>query len=230
MVEIGVEQEETEEKMKNMSPEQLKDYQKQNCIFCQIISGKVQSKRIYEDERCIAILDINPANPGHILLLPKEHYAVMPQIPEHDIGHLFNVSKALSSCILKGLKVTGTNIFIANGVAAGQRAQHFMIHIIPRKENDGISSLRIPQRQIPDSDLEIIRKRMADVVAKVFGLETPKEEKKSDKEDIIDKEDNKEKSREGKPKEEKLVKLPSGSSEKKDAGKPDLDKIARLLR
>ncbi len=62
---------ELQEKIKNMSPEELKEFQKQQCIFCQIISGKVASKKIYEDEKCIAILDINPANPGHLLLMPK---------------------------------------------------------------------------------------------------------------------------------------------------------------
>ena len=62
-----------QERLSKMSPEELKAYQKQQCIFCQIIEGKVQSKKIFEDEHSIAILDINPANPGHTLLLPKEH-------------------------------------------------------------------------------------------------------------------------------------------------------------
>ena len=69
---------ELQEKIKNMSPEELKEFQKKQCVFCQIISGKVQSKKVYDDEKCIAILDINPANPGHVLLLPKEHYSIMP--------------------------------------------------------------------------------------------------------------------------------------------------------
>ena len=57
-----------QEKLSKMSPEELKEYQKQQCIFCQIVSGKVQSKKIYEDDKCLAILDKNPANPGHVLL------------------------------------------------------------------------------------------------------------------------------------------------------------------
>src|SRR3989344_100026 len=105
---------EMQEKLKNMSPEQLKEFQKKNCIFCQIISGKVQSKKIYEDEQTLGILDINPANPGHVLLMPKEHYAVMPQMSDPEIGHLFMVAKALSAAMLKSLKVQGTTIFVAN--------------------------------------------------------------------------------------------------------------------
>jgi len=121
---------ELQEKIKQMSPEELKEFQKKQCIFCQIVSGKVQSKRIFEDDTSLGILDINPANPGHILLMPKEHYSIMPQIPEQDIVHLFMLTKSLSNAMLRSLEVQGTNIIVANGVVAGQRAQHFMIHII----------------------------------------------------------------------------------------------------
>ncbi len=150
-----------QEKIKQMSPEELKEFQKKQCIFCQIISGKVQSKKVFEDESTIGILDINPANPGHILLLPKEHYSIMPQIPEDDIGHLFMTAKALSNAMLRALEVQGTNIIVANGVAAGQRAQHFMIHVIPRKENDGLK-FEIPQKTNKLEDLEEIRKKLVE--------------------------------------------------------------------
>jgi len=235
-MEMSQEESDMREKLKNMSPEQLKEYQKQNCIFCQIISGKVQSKKIYEDSRCIAILDINPANPGHILLMPKEHFSVMPQIPEPDIGHLFMVSKALSSEILKSLKVKGTNIFVANGAAAGQRAQHFMIHIIPRKDNDGITAFNIPQRQIPDSDLDEIKARMVGVIAKVFGLRAPATEEKKDKtEEKAGGKTKKEKNPENRQAKERLVsknKIAKDLDDKEilKSEKIDLDKIAGLFK
>jgi histidine triad (HIT) family protein len=130
-----------EEKLKNMSPEELAQFQKQQCIFCQIISGKIPSKSIYQDEHCTAILDINPAVKGHVLLIPKEHYAIMPQVPDFIIEHLFVVAKKLSQALLRGLKSSGTNIFIANGQAAGQKSQHFMLHILPRKEGDQLLNL-----------------------------------------------------------------------------------------
>lgn len=131
-----------EEKLKNMSPEELREFQKQQCIFCQIVHGKIPSKKVYEDEHCLAVLDINPATKGHLLLLPKEHYAIMPQLPDKQIEHLFVVAKSLSQLLLRALKATGTSIFIANGLAAGQRSQHFMIHLIPRREGDGILDLQ----------------------------------------------------------------------------------------
>ena len=129
---------EWEEKVKNMTPEQLQELQRQQCIFCQIISGKIPSKKVYEDNTCLAVLDINPAAKGHLLLLPKEHYAIMPQVPEKVLGHLAIVSKHLSQVLLKALRADGTTVFIANGAAAGQRAQHFMIHLFPRRGNDGV--------------------------------------------------------------------------------------------
>ena len=133
------EQEELKEKLKNMSPEELRKFQKEQCIFCHIIKGEVQSRKIYEDDNCLAILDINPANPGHILLLPKEHNAIMPQIQDDILIYLAKITKDLSAICLKAFKAEGTNIFIANGLAAGQKAQHFMIHIIPRKTNDNLN-------------------------------------------------------------------------------------------
>ncbi len=137
---------ELEEKIKNMSPEELKEFQKQQCIFCQIISGKIPSKKVYEDDKVIAVLDVNPAAIGHVLLLPKEHYAIMPQISDPEIGYLFSIAKHVSQAMLRSLKVEGTNIFVANGLAAGQKAQHFMIHIIPRKEGDKV--LEIPEHLV----------------------------------------------------------------------------------
>src|SRR3989338_4935313 len=148
-----------QEKIKNMSPEELKEFQKKQCIFCQIISGKIQAKKVYEDEHAVAILDINPANPGHILLLTREHYSIMPQIPEDEISHIFMLAKSLSNSMLRSIDAHGTNIIVANGIAAGQRAQHFMAHIIPRKENDGVNFV-LPQKTIGQNDIESVGNRI----------------------------------------------------------------------
>ena len=153
-----------QDKIKQMSPEELKEFQKKQCIFCQIISGKVQSKKIYEDEHVLAVLDINPANPGHVLVMPREHYSIMPQIPDEEIEHVFLVAKSLSNTSLRALEVQGSNILVANGVAAGQRAQHFMVHVIPRKEKDGIE-FQVPQKKNSEEELEKISK----LIAKSFG-------------------------------------------------------------
>jgi len=160
-----------QEKIKNMSPEELKEFQKKQCIFCQIISGKVQSKKIYEDDTALVILDVNPANPGHMLIMPKEHYSIMPQIPDSQLSHIFSVAKALSNAALRALESQGTNIIAANGVAAGQKAQHFMVHLIPRMENDGIK-FELPQKTLAEDELQ----KMSSILSKALGAKF--EEKK----------------------------------------------------
>jgi histidine triad (HIT) family protein len=126
-----------QEKLAKLSPEERKAFFRQQCVFCQIVDGKIDSMKVFEDGLCIGVLDINPANPGHVLLLPKEHFQVGPQVPESTMRHMGMVAKAISNACLKVLKCGGTTIFVANGMPAGQRAQHFMVHIIPRKEKDG---------------------------------------------------------------------------------------------
>lgn len=160
--------EELPEELKNLSPEELQQLQKQQCLFCAIVSGKVQSKKIYEDDRVIAILDINPAAPGHILVLPKEHVSIMPQLGDDDTAYLFAVVKALSQTALQTLAVKGTTIFVANGIPAGQRTSHLLVHIIPRTEGDNVG-IQIPERKLSDADMAALQKQLLPFVRKAFG-------------------------------------------------------------
>lgn len=143
----------TPEDLKKMTPEQLAELQIKQCIFCHIIKGQVSAKKVYEDDKVIAILDINPANPGHTLLIPKQHYAIMPQMPDDIIKHMFIVAKKISHTLLSTFKASGTNIFVANGVVAGQKAPHFILHIIPRKEGDN-AGLELPGNDIPGREMK----------------------------------------------------------------------------
>jgi len=162
-----------QEKIKQMSPEELKDFQKKQCVFCQIIAGKIQAKKVYEDEKVLAILDINPANPGHTLVMTKEHYSIMPQLSDEEIAHAFMVTKSLSNAMLRSIDAQGANIIVANGIAAGQRAQHFMVHLIPRKENDGINFV-LPQKTMEQSDIEMIGNKMISALTGAPAQEEPK--------------------------------------------------------
>ena len=113
---------------------------KDNCIFCKIIKKEIPSQTIFEDDICLAILDINPASKGHILLMPKEHYMMMPMVPDQVLGHMSIMSKYISDLIKKTFPDSkDTTVFIANGAAAGQQSQHFMSHLIPRYDNDNIN-------------------------------------------------------------------------------------------
>lgn len=111
---------------------------KENCIFCKIVNKEIDSKIVFEDELCMAVLDINPANSGHILLMPKEHYILMHLVPDHTLGHLAVISKYLSDLLIQTLGCVEVSSFIENGAAAGQQAQHFMVHLIPQYKNSMI--------------------------------------------------------------------------------------------
>ena len=238
-------QEELKEKIENMSPEELKEYQKQQCVFCHIVSGKVAAKKVYEDDKVIAILDINPANPGHVVLMPKEHHMIMPQLPEDELLHIFIVAKHLSNVLLRTLDVRGTNIIVANGPAAGQRAQHFMIHIIPRREGDGVE-FKLPSNkqaeEVLDNIAQMVRKRLNEILGvkeeKKTAMDIIKERKKKVVEaDFKEKPKKKEekKAEEKKAEEKKAEEKKDEVKESKDEAKEekddeiDLDDIARVL-
>ncbi|MBN2422749.1 HIT family protein [Candidatus Woesearchaeota archaeon] len=165
--------------LQGLSPEQIIELQKKQCIFCKIISGEIPSNKVYEDKDTLVILDINPANEGHCLVLPKKHYQIMPQIPEDEIGKLFAIAKKTSHALLKGLSVSGTSVFVANGALAGQKAPHFMIHVVPRKKGDGL--FNIPKNNINEEELnsamELFRKRLSPAVEskKQTGIKEPVE-------------------------------------------------------
>jgi len=143
----------TEEDIKKMTPEQLHELQKQNCVFCHIANGKIPSKKVYEDEVVLAVLDINPASQGHTMIIPKIHATITPQLTKETMAHIAITTKIISQAILKAFKARGTSIFIANGPAAGQRAGHAVIHIIPRTEGDGILLQPGAGRQTTDKGL-----------------------------------------------------------------------------
>lgn len=197
---------------------------KQQCIFCQIISGSVASKKVFEDDKVFAVLDINPANPGHILVLSKEHYSIMPQIPETEIEHLGRISKALSHSSISALKAQGTTVFIANGVAAGQKAQHFMMHVIPRMEGDGVS-IDFPEKQLKPEDMEKVYDAVIKGVEKVFGT-IPEGVKKIKKEEVEKDTEEEPKKKEAEKKQLRTKKAEKPSKKQENVG---LDDIAKLL-
>ncbi len=147
-------EEEYREKLSKMSPEELAAFKKSQCPFCKIIAGEIPATKIFEDKESIAILDINPVANGHMLVMPKEHYPIMPVVPKETLSHVSTIVKALSQCCLKSLAVTGTNIFIANGAAAGQMAEHFMVHIIPREDKDGITNFQLKEGIVDNTPLK----------------------------------------------------------------------------
>ncbi|MEM4337102.1 MAG: HIT family protein [Candidatus Woesearchaeota archaeon] len=139
----------------------------QQCIFCGIISGKVPSKTIYEDDVVKVILDIYPANPAHLLLLTKKHYAIFNQLSKEEAEQIGKISRLLTELIFKVLKPDGINLFIANGAVAGQKAPHFMMHIIPRFQNDGIN-FEFPEKSVDENDISEFYSRIKTTLKNYF--------------------------------------------------------------
>lgn len=107
-----------------------------NCIFCKIANGEIPSATLYEDEDFRVILDLGPATKGHALILPKNHFANLFEIPEDMDAKAFILAKKIAKKMKDVFGCDGVNIVQNNGVAAGQTVFHFHIHLIPRYEED----------------------------------------------------------------------------------------------
>ncbi len=108
-----------------------------NCIFCKIVAGKIPSTKLYEDELVLAFLDIAPINPGHLLVIPKEHHCSASTVPENVAGRMFHVAGRLGIALKRALDVGGFNFHLADGTCAGQVVMHAHLHVIPRNPDDG---------------------------------------------------------------------------------------------
>jgi len=107
-----------------------------DCIFCKIVAGELPSIRVYEDERVIAIMDINPATRGHALVVPREHAADLHEIGDEDLAHCAVVAKDLARRTVRGFGADGVTIMQSNGAAAWQTVFHYHLHVIPRYDGD----------------------------------------------------------------------------------------------
>ncbi len=107
-----------------------------NCIFCKIVTGDSEVEKIYEDDLIIAFLDISPINPGHILVIPKEHTASPASLTEETSGRIFYVASRLGLAFKKALDADGFNLHLSDGSCAGQTVPHAHLHVVPRYTDD----------------------------------------------------------------------------------------------
>lgn len=134
---------------------------KEDCIFCKIANGEIPSKTIYEDEKFRVILDLGPATKGHALIIPKQHYADIFEIPEETVGDAMKLAKKMAELMTEKLGCDGFNIVHNNGETAGQTVKHFHIHLIPRYKDDGQHILWEPG-EVSQDELEMIKRQITD--------------------------------------------------------------------
>jgi histidine triad (HIT) family protein len=152
------------------------EQQKEHCPFCQIVAGKIPARKVYEDGKLLAILDINPAKKGHVLLLPKEHYPIMPLIPKDTFVALTAAARDITKHLREAVLASHSTVFIANGQAAGQQSTHFLLHIIPSDKQ----LFKLPEKEMPKSNelAGMLRHNLPLMLkerAKRFPLEAPQE-------------------------------------------------------
>lgn len=107
------------------------------CIFCKIAAGEIPSKTLYEDEEFRVILDLGPATKGHALILPKNHYRNLFELPEDQAEKAIVLAKKMALQMREKLQCDGLNLVQNNEEVAGQTVFHFHMHLIPRYEGDG---------------------------------------------------------------------------------------------
>ena len=108
-----------------------------DCVFCKIRDGQIPSIKVYEDERTLCIMDINPLNAGHCLVLTKAHAATIFEADVADLQAAIATAQRVAAAQRRALKPDGMNMLQANGPAAFQSVPHFHLHLIPRWTNDG---------------------------------------------------------------------------------------------
>ena len=109
------------------------------CIFCKIASGEIPCIKVYEDQEVLAFLDIGPVSDGHTLVIPKEHFENLALCPDEILAKISSCLGKISTAVASAMQADGYNVLCNNGRAAGQLVDHVHFHIIPRKEEDGVS-------------------------------------------------------------------------------------------
>ena len=136
-----------------------------NCIICQLVNEKIEVTKVYEDDLVVAVMDIQPINPGHIFISPKKHVKLVSELDEDLAAHIFKIAIRLNDALRKsGLKCEGVNFFLADGEAAMQEIPHVHLHVIPRIKGDGFglkfdeSYFQLPERKELEKAANLIRK------------------------------------------------------------------------
>jgi histidine triad (HIT) family protein len=133
-----------------------------DCIFCKIVNGEIPSVKVYEDNKVLAFMDINPINEGHLLIIPKAHAATIHEITEADFLAVMSATRKLAAAVKRALNPDGINLLQLNGKAANQVVPHLHVHIVPRWFGDGVT---VSQWELVAGDME----KMKEVAEKIQG-------------------------------------------------------------
>lgn len=160
------------------------------CEYCELLVAK--NLLIYEDETVAALLAPKPSGLGHILVIPKEHHTIMEHVPDDVTVKMFNLANQMSLLLFNNLQVKGTNIFLENGIAAGQEVAHVALQVLGRLPEDGLDFQWEP-KELSDEEMTEVEKRIKGGINIFLGTpeggQLPQEQQKQS-EVIEDDEDN----------------------------------------
>lgn len=131
-----------------------------DCIFCKIISGELSAFTLYEDDTFKVVLDRFPTAEGHTLIIPKAHAKDMFDLPEETAKKLYPLAQKIGKKLMEATGATGLNIVQNNGEVAGQSVHHFHMHLVPRKEGDGVTLNQGSNMNTTEDDLRIILEKI----------------------------------------------------------------------
>jgi histidine triad (HIT) family protein len=127
-----------------------------SCLFCAIVAHSVPAAIVFESERFLAFLDHRPLFPGHCLLIPREHYPTLQDLPVQDTGPLFVHATQLCTALEDAVGAQGTFVAVNNRIS--QSVPHLHVHVVPRRQKDGLKGFFWPrQKYQSDAEMESVR-------------------------------------------------------------------------
>ncbi|MFQ6136026.1 MAG: HIT family protein [Candidatus Hydrothermarchaeales archaeon] len=136
----------------------------EECIFCKIVKGDIPSYKVYEDERTMAFLDINPISIGHTLVIPKSHVSKISELSDEDLLAFARTLQKITKAVESSVKLDGLNIFINQGKEAGQLIPHFHCHVTPRHKGDDVK-IEVPAQRLKEEEFVEAMDRIKEAIA-----------------------------------------------------------------
>ena len=137
-----------------------------NCLFCRIVSGEVPATVVYEDEKSIAFLDHRPLFHGHTLLVPRQHFETLGDLPASLVGPYFKTAQLLARVVEAALEAEGT--FVAMNNRVSQSVPHLHVHVVPRRRKDGLKGFFWPRTKYKGEDeMKAVQSKIAEALKEI---------------------------------------------------------------
>jgi histidine triad (HIT) family protein len=134
-----------------------------DCVFCSIAAGETPAEVVLADDLFLAFLDLRPVQKGHVLLIPRQHVATLPDLPAGLRDGFLAHGQRLATAMVEGLGAEGSFVAVNNVVS--QSVPHLHLHVVPRRRGDGLKGFFWPRHRYADGEMHEYAARLADVLA-----------------------------------------------------------------